>query len=113
MPTPRLVATLRRRGAMQIVWVTLREPKAQFLTAPGRGELHRYSWYFPYANERLHVLDRRHDDVVLADWAAASDRPGLTYDSIHLTHKGGILMARTIRAAIDREARRQARARGH
>jgi hypothetical protein len=107
----RMVATLRRLGALQIVWVTLREPKPQFLTATGRGELSLYSWYFPYANERLHVLDRRHDDVVLADWAAVSDRTGLTYDSIHLTEKGGILMGRTIRAAIDAEARRQALAR--
>jgi hypothetical protein len=107
----RLVDTLRRRGALQVVWVTIREPKAHFLTPAGRGELHLYSWYFPYANERLRALDRRRDDVVLADWTAASTRPGLTYDSIHLTDKGGVLMARTIRRAIDREARRQARAR--
>ena len=107
----RLVDTLRRLGARQVVWVTLREPKPQFLTATGRGELHLYSWYFPYANERLHALDRRRDDVVLADWAAVSNRPGLTYDSIHLTDKGGVLMARTVRRAINAEARRQARLR--
>jgi hypothetical protein len=107
----RLVDTLRRRGAQQVVWVTIREPKAHFLTPAGRGELHLYSWYFPYANERLRALDRRRDDVVLADWTAVSNRPGLTYDSIHLTAKGGVLMARTVRRAIDAEARRQARAR--
>lgn len=107
----RLVDTLRRRGALQVVWVTLREPKARFLTPTGRGELHLYSWFFPYANERLHALDRRRSDVVLADWAAVSDRPGLTYDSIHLTAKGGVLMARTVRRAITAEARRQVRAR--
>lgn len=107
----RLVQTLRRLGALQVVWVTVREPKARFLTAAGRGELHLYSWYFPYVNERLRVLDRRRDDVVFADWAAVSNRPGLTYDSIQLTDKGGVLLARTIRRAIDAATRRQARAR--
>lgn len=107
----RLVETLRRLGARQIVWVTLREPQARYVPPAGRRELGLYAWYFPYVNERLRVLDRERDDVVLADWAAVSDRPGLTYDSIHLTAKGGVLMARTIRAAIDAEAERQARAR--
>jgi hypothetical protein len=106
-----LLQTLRRLGARQFVWVTLREPKAQFLTPLGRSELREYSWYFPYANERLRALDRARDDLVLADWAAVSDRRGLTYDSIHLTARGGLLMARTIRSAIDAEAARQARAR--
>lgn len=105
----RLVRTLRRRGARQIVWVTLREPRAEFLSAAGDEELHVYSWYFPYVNERLRALDRDRDDVVLADWAAVSNRKGLTYDSIHLTSTGGLLMARTIRAAIDAEAERQRR----
>lgn len=104
----RLLGTLRRLGARQIVWVTLREPRAEFLTPLGRSELREYSWYFPYANERLRALDRARDDVVLADWAAVSNRRGLTYDSIHLTAAGGVLMARTIRAAIDAEAARQA-----
>jgi hypothetical protein len=46
--------------------------------------------------------------VVLADWTAVSNRPGLTYDSIHLNPTGGALMARTIRRAIRAEADRQA-----
>jgi hypothetical protein len=103
-----LVDTLRQLGALQVVWVTVREPKARFLTPAGRHELHLYSWYFPYINERLRALDARRDDVALADWTAVSDRPGLTYDSIHLTAKGGVLMARTVRRAINDEARRQA-----
>lgn len=107
----RLVDALRRRGATQVLRVTLREPRAWFLTPAGRAELSTYAWYFPYANERLRVLDHRRDDVVLADWAAVSRRPGLTYDSIRLTDRGGVLMARTVRAAIDVEARRQARQR--
>ena len=104
----RLVQTLRRGGARQIVWVTLREPRAQFLSPAGRGELGKYSWYFPYVNNRLRVLDRSHPDVVLADWAAVSNQPGLTYDSIHLTSKGARLMGRTVKAVIVSEARRQA-----
>ena len=107
----RLVETLRRLGARQIVWVTVREPQARHVPPAGRRELGLYAWYFPYVNERLRVLDRARDDVVLADWAAVSNRSGLTYDSIHLTARGGLLMARTIRAAIDAEARRQARLR--
>lgn len=107
----RLVQTLLRLGARQIVWVTLREPRREFLSSAGREELHLYSWYFPYVNERLRALDRDRDDVVLADWAAVSQRKGLTYDSIHLTSTGALLMARTIRAAINAEAVRQALAR--
>ena len=107
----RLVDTLRRLGATQIVWVTIREPRPEFLTPAGRAELGTYSWYFPYVNERLRRLDARRDDVSLADWTAVSSRRGLTYDSIHLTPTGARLMARTIRSAIDAEARRQALAR--
>jgi hypothetical protein len=103
-----LMRTLRRLGARQLVWVTLREPTAATVPPSARGELGQYSWYFPYVNERLRRLDRRHDDLVLADWAAVSRRPGLTYDSIHLNTTGARLMARTIRTAISREATRQA-----
>lgn len=96
-----LLRTLRRLGARQLVWVTLRE---------GRQPA-RYSWYFPYVNERLRRLDRRRGDLVLADWRRASrTRRRVTYDGIHLTPNGAALMARTIRRALFREANRQARA---
>ena len=85
-----------------------REPTPQTVPPQARGELGQYSWYFPYVNERLRRLDRRRRDVVLADWTAVSNRPGLTYDSIHLNPTGGALMARTIRRAIRAEADRQA-----
>jgi hypothetical protein len=104
----RLLATLRRLGARQIVWVTLREPTARTVPPGARGELGLYSWYFPYVNARLRRLDRLRDDLVLADWAAVSRRVGLTYDSIHLTRTGGVLMGRTIKRAILAEAARQA-----
>jgi hypothetical protein len=103
-----LLHTLSALGAKQFVWVTLREPTARTVPPSARGDLGQYSWYFPYVNERLRRLDRRRDDLVLADWAAASDRPGLTYDTIHLDPDGAQLMERTIRRALYREARRQA-----
>jgi lysophospholipase L1-like esterase len=107
----RLLRTLERLGARQVVWVTLREPTPRTVPPSARDELGLYSWYFPYVNERLRRLDRRRDDLVLADWANVSRRPGLTYDSIHLNTKGAALMARTIRGAISSEGRRQARGR--
>jgi lysophospholipase L1-like esterase len=102
-----LLGSLRALGARQVVWVTLREPTWRTVPPQARGELGQYSWYFPYVNERLRRLDRRRDDLVLADWATASARPGLTYDSIHLNATGASLMARTIWEAVSRAARRQ------
>jgi len=104
-----LLRVLRRKGARQFVWVMLREPTPRTVPRYAVGELRYYSWYFPYVNERLRRLDRRRDDVVLANWARVGDRPGITYDSIHLNTRGGKLMARTINSTIRREARRQAR----
>ncbi len=104
-----LLRVLRGRGARQVVWVTLREPTRRTVPPQSRDELGQYSWYFPYVNERLRRLDRRRDDLVLADWAKASDRPGLTYDSIHLNTEGAALMAKTIWGTVSREARRQAK----
>jgi hypothetical protein len=104
----RLLRTLRHLGARQFVWVTLRHPTRATVPAAGRRELSLYAWYFPYVNERLRRLDRRRKDLVLADWEAVSRRRGLTYDSIHLNQRGARLMARTIRASIYAEAKRQA-----
>jgi hypothetical protein len=101
-----LIHTLRRRGARQIVWVTLREPTRRTVTSSGLDQLARYAWYFPYANERLRRLDHRLRELALADWAAVSRRRGLTYDAIHLNLRGADLMARTIRTAVFRAARR-------
>jgi hypothetical protein len=104
-----LLRVLRRKGAKQFVWVMLREPTPNTVPRYAVGELSYYSWYFPYVNERLRRLDRRRKDVVLANWAKVGDRPGITYDSIHLNSRGGPLMARLIKRTIDREALRQAR----
>jgi lysophospholipase L1-like esterase len=103
-----LLRTLHRLGAREIIWVTLREPTARTVPPHARGELGQYSWYFPYVNGRLRALDRRRDDLALANWKAASDRPGLTYDSIHLNPAGAALMARTIWQSVSNEARDRA-----
>lgn len=108
----KLVATLKRLGARQIVWVKLREPNARTVPPGARGELNQYSWYFPYVNARLKRIARARRDVVLADWTKAADRPGVTYDSIHCNSRGALLMGRTIKRAINAEARHQARAAG-
>jgi hypothetical protein len=108
----RLVATLKRLGAQQVVWVTLREPRPATVPRGAVGELSQYSWYFPYVNARLHRLAARDPTVVLANWTAAANRPGVTYDTIHCNTTGALLMGRTIKRTIEREARRQALASG-
>ena len=104
-----LLRVLRRKGAKQFVWVKLREPTPRTVPSSAVRELSYYSWYFPYVNERLRRLDRRRDDVVLANWTKVGDRPGITYDSIHLNTRGGRLMADLIHRTIERETHRQAR----
>lgn len=108
----KLIATLKRLGARQIVWVKLREPNARTVPPGARGELSQYSWYFPYVNARLKRIARARRDVVLANWTRASDRRGVTYDSIHCNSRGALLMGRTIKRTISAEARHQAQARG-
>jgi hypothetical protein len=107
----RLLRTLRRLGARQFVWVTLRRPSRATVAPSHWGELAQYSWYFGYANERIRRLDHRRKDLVIADWSKVSHHRGLTYDSIHVNPRGGRLLAATIKRAIVREARRQAAAR--
>lgn len=101
-----LLATLRRKGARQFVWVTLRDARRSVIPPDALEQHDRYAWYFPYVNERLRRLDRR-ADLVLAPWDRVSDRRGLTYDAIHLNPEGTALLARTIQQAIQAEGRRQ------
>jgi len=102
-----LVATLKRAGAEQFVWVTLRHARRAVIPDGALWQFDRYAWYFPYVNERLHRLDRRRGDLALANWGAVSNEPGLTYDAIHLNPKGAALMATTIREAVDTAAHEQ------
>jgi hypothetical protein len=95
-----LLRVLRAQGVRKVVWVTLREASREHIPADALDQHATYAWYFPWVNERLRRLDRRHDDVVLADWSAVSDRRGITYDAFHLDPDGALLYARTIRDAV-------------
>lgn len=83
-----MIATLRSAGAKHIFWVTLREVKPQFITPAAWRQVQPYYWYFPTVNAHLRRAVERHPDLSLIDWAAIADRPGLTYDAIHLNTTG-------------------------
>jgi hypothetical protein len=104
-----LLATLRRKGARQFIWVTLRDARRSVIPSSALWQYDRYAWYFPYVNERLLRLDRKRGDLVLARWNLVSDKRGLTYDAIHLDPDGAAVMARTIEQAIRDEAELQTR----
>jgi hypothetical protein len=105
----RLLDTLKRLGAEEMIWVTLRVARRSVIPSSALWQYDKYSWYFAYVNERLRALDRRRNDLALADWAAVSNRPGITYDAFHLRPEGAALMARTIRAAVEDQGRAQTR----
>jgi hypothetical protein len=94
-----LVQALRDKGAKKIVWVTLRTVDEGNIPEGSRGQYEKYNWFFPYVNERLDALAQRHPDIALADWAAVSNKPDLTYDSMHPNTEGSVLMANVIAAA--------------
>ena len=88
---------VRSRGALDIVWVTLREPSPEaIITAQQIDQNRRFGFYLYYVNERLRLLATANDDLTLADWASASSGPGNTYDLIHLNPTGARLMVKTI-----------------
>ena len=91
-----MIAALESTGAKHIIWVTLREVKPQYITAAAWRGAQPYYWYFPTVNAHLRAALLRHPDLSLADWAAVADRPGLTYDSIHLNPTGAALYSATI-----------------
>jgi hypothetical protein len=90
----------------KVFWVTLREVKPQYITAAAWRQIQPYYWYFPTVNEHLRRALLRHDNLTLIDWAAIADRPGLTYDAIHLSAFGiseyTSLVARVVKAASGR-----------
>jgi peptidoglycan/LPS O-acetylase OafA/YrhL len=95
-----LITVLKQLGAKTLVWVTLREPSSSVVPPLGKAQYDAYVWYFPYVNEQLHIVQQRHPDLMLADWAAISNRPGITYDAIHLNTAGAQLMINLIRSTI-------------
>jgi hypothetical protein len=103
----KLLKALSARGARQFVWLTVRQPTKRIVPRSAWGEIPT-EFYLRYVNESLRRLDRQRDDLVLSDWNKASQRNGLTYDSLHVKRKGAKLMVRTIRKTIIDEAQRQA-----
>jgi hypothetical protein len=103
-----IIATLREAGAKHILWVMLREVKPQYVTASAWREVQPYSWYFPEVNRHLEAALARNPDLTLVDWPAAADRPGITYDAIHLNTTGAALYSQLIASAamavLDRPA---------
>jgi peptidoglycan/LPS O-acetylase OafA/YrhL len=95
-----LLSDLKACGAKKLVWVTLREPSPELVTDAGRDQYREYAWFFPYVNERLRALARRHPELTLADWQKVSNVPGLTKDLIHLSPPGVTLMTQTITRAV-------------
>jgi len=94
------IATLTQAGVKHIYWVTLREVKPQYISAAAWRQVQPYYWYFPTVNEHLERALTRHPGLTLIDWAAAADRPGITYDAIHLNRTGAELYSSLISRAV-------------
>lgn len=88
-----MVAALRAKCVSRIYWVTLREVKPQYVSPGAWRDVQPYAWYFHTVNAHLRAALDRHADLSLIDWAAAADRPGITYDAIHLNAAGASLYA--------------------
>ncbi len=95
-----IIAALEEAGVQQVYWVTLREVKPQYVTASAWRGVQPYYWYFPEVNEHLRAALTRHPNLTLVDWAAVADRPGITYDAIHLNTTGAALYSDTIAKTI-------------
>jgi peptidoglycan/LPS O-acetylase OafA/YrhL len=96
----RLLSDLKACGAKKLVWITLREPSAEYVTDAGRDQYERYAWFFPYVNERIRALADGHPELSIADWQAVSNQPDLTQDLIHLSPSGVSLMTETVTRAV-------------
>ena len=94
------IATLTRAGVQHVYWVTLRDVKPQYISAAGWRQIQPYYWYFPTVNEHLERALSRHPELTLIDWAAVADRPGITYDAIHLNRTGAELYSSLISQAV-------------
>ena len=104
-----IIKAFEDRGVKHVFWVTLRDVKPQYITAGAWHDVQPYYWYFPTVNEHLERALERHPNLTLIDWAAAADRPGITYDAIHLNTTGAALYSSLVRAG---RRRRDASRRG-
>jgi hypothetical protein len=101
-----IMAAFREAGVQHVFWVTLREVKPEYVSPSAWRGIQPYYWYFPTVNQHLREAQARHPDLTLIDWAAIADRPGLTYDAIHLNAYGASeyanLVASTVKAVPGR-----------
>jgi hypothetical protein len=95
-----MIATLAAAGVKNVYWVTLREVKPWFISPSAWRQVQPYYWYFPTVNDHLERAVARHPNLTLVDWAAAADRPGITYDAIHLNTTGAALYSGLIANAV-------------
>jgi hypothetical protein len=103
-----MINTLTAAGVEQIYWVTLREIDPQYISGSAWRQVQPYYWYFPTVNAHLEAALERHPNLTLIDWAAAANRPGLTYDAIHLNNTGAALYSDLIRQGIEAASTRVA-----
>ena len=101
-----LIHTLTAAGVEHVHWVTLREVDPQYVSPSAWRQIQPYYWYFPDVNRLLEQALERHPNLSLVDWRAAADRPGLTYDAIHLNPTGAALYSGLVRASVDAAAKR-------
>ncbi len=80
--------------------MTLRDVKPEFISAGAWNQVQPYYWYFPTVNDHLRAAVARHPNLSLIDWAAIADRPGLTYDAIHLNTVGASEYAANIARVV-------------
>lgn len=95
-----IIAAFEEAGVKYVFWVTLREVKPEFITASAWTQVQPYYWYFPIVNAHLRAAVARHPNLSLIDWAAIADRPGLTYDAIHLNTLGAAEYAANIARVV-------------
>jgi hypothetical protein len=103
-----IIRAFEEAGVKYVFWVTLREIKPEFITASAWNQVQPYYWYFPTVNDHLRAAVARHPNLSLIDWAAIADRPGLTYDAIHLNTSGAAEYAANIARVVMSAASRLA-----
>lgn len=97
-----MVSALKARGVTRIYWVTIREVKPAFYSKwNGLGAAYKtlYNAY-PRTNSQLRAALARHPQLSIIDWAASSDRNGLTYDAIHLNPTGAALYSGLAKSTV-------------
>jgi hypothetical protein len=102
-----MIDTLTSYGVKNVYWVTLREVKPQYISASAWRQVQPYYWYFPTVNAHLQRALARHPNLTLIDWAANADRPGLTYDAIHLNSTGASLYSSLVARQVHNANTRQ------